>query len=393
MEDDLLESEDSLDDDWLTLTEEVREQKLLETVYPPPTCLHGSADDGDNKEPSLVLDTGVRSSNPCRGVVMLPCDMVATAPLNGAAKFISSPQRTSFVGDDDDVGDRLVAAVTEEIVGHRITAHGGDDQDARGGGKILVTGCLDQVMPEPSTGMQTQLDTGKAFSNPIINLTSVVNPGSLSSKDYHLRPESSTTTQDQASSQHQDSKEDISPRLPRVENTTGQGGTHSKESTYAKAGIQPAPGQSEAGQIQTEPGQAQFPNTVQMWRPDVGGRRRVEEGRCQHTRGGYCRLHGAGAEKYFRPVKKTTVGPGGELISKITKKTYYECNLGQRGRGGLRQSQLSFTARRKTDRPDLGGDDTRGGRRDDFSDFSSTNVGQHMGSCTSKEGKDVVDEK
>ena len=118
----------------------------------------------------------------------------------------------------------------------------------------------------------------------------------------------------------------------------------------------------------------------------------TEGGRCQHSRGGYCRLHGAGAKKYFRPVRKTTVGPDGEMISKVTKKTYYECDLGQRGRGGLRQSQLSFTARRTAGSLSLGGDDTRGGWRGLSADFSSTNLGQQAGSSTSKDGQELVDE-
>ena len=301
--------------------------------------------------------------------------------------------------DDDEVGVGSVAAAREKTECPEITLDDGDeDQDARGGVQGLVAGCHGPESLVASGGKQQKLKTGKAFSNTLVKFFTVVNPGtdkgSLGHRDCPLRPGSTTTTQDQASSQHLDSKEDIPASLPEVGNTTGQGGARSKVPTTAQRGVRPATGQSEPGQVQTEPGQAQKHNTVQVLSSAVGGVK-VEEGRCQHTRGGYCRLHGAGARKYFRPVRRTTVGPGGEMISKTTKKTYYECDLGQRGRGGLRQSQLSFTARRTADRAGLGGEDTRGGRRDDISndshDFSSTNAGQGTSSCTSKE-EDVVDE-
>ena len=204
---------------------------------------------------------------------------------------------------------------------------------------------------------------------------------------------------------HPGTKEDSPPRLPVM--TTTEGGISGGSPTVNGGTVTPPPpppsspeqagpssNQSEAGTNQnTLPGP-----TLQL---AVGG----TGGRCQHTRGGYCRLHGAGARKFFKPSIKTSIGPRGEVIRKVSHHTYYQCDLGQRGRGrgGLRQAQLSWTVGRPSANSGQRGDDTRGGitsrnptgfsstnlgvtSRNTTTDFSSTNAGQI--NCTSNSGND-----
>ena len=101
-----------------------------------------------------------------------------------------------------------------------------------------------------------------------------------------------------------------------------------------------------------------------------GGRRGVQrKGECQHKRGGYCLLHGEGAAKKTRLVSKTTEGPGGKMLKKMVRQTYYECNEDNRRGETLRQSQLSFITTKKTIEP-VGEDTT--GEQDSFTFSLST---------------------
>ena len=74
-------------------------------------------------------------------------------------------------------------------------------------------------------------------------------------------------------------------------------------------------------------------------------------------------------------VSKTTTGPGGKEIKKLSKQTYYVCNEENKEGEALRQSQLSFTAIKKTTGPV--GEDTVGGV--ESSQFSLTTISE--GQC------------
>ena len=102
-----------------------------------------------------------------------------------------------------------------------------------------------------------------------------------------------------------------------------------------------------------------------------GGLTRGGKGVCQHSRGGYCSLHGEGAIKKFRPVIKTTPGPGGKTTKTYSRKTYWECEEG----ATARQTQLSFCVRGEEVRSEMSVD--REGRVKRLNKtFSSTTAGQ-----------------
>ena len=65
------------------------------------------------------------------------------------------------------------------------------------------------------------------------------------------------------------------------------------------------------------------------------------------------------------------------------KQTYYQCDLGQRGRGKLRQSRISFH------RPTQGDEDLQAG----YLGISMNTVGQYLGIARSDKKASVVDEK
>ena len=102
-----------------------------------------------------------------------------------------------------------------------------------------------------------------------------------------------------------------------------------------------------------------------------------DRGRCEHVRGGYRRLHGTVAKKYFKPVKVNSIGPGEVVVNSIKKRMYYECEPMRGRRGGPRQSQLSFGSRRAMPNSDLGEMGDRGGCGRVNNDFSSTTAGQN----------------
>ena len=61
---------------------------------------------------------------------------------------------------------------------------------------------------------------------------------------------------------------------------------------------------------------------------------------CVYVGGGNCVEHGPGARRFWRP-KPRTVGPDGRMSKRGEREYYYECNVGQRGRGRFRQTRLS----------------------------------------------------
>ena len=60
---------------------------------------------------------------------------------------------------------------------------------------------------------------------------------------------------------------------------------------------------------------------------------------CVYVGGGNCVDHGPGAKRYWRP-RPRTVGPDG-VLSPLEKEYYYQCKVGDRGRGRFRQARLS----------------------------------------------------
>ena len=72
---------------------------------------------------------------------------------------------------------------------------------------------------------------------------------------------------------------------------------------------------------------------------------------CVYRRGGDCTRHGPGAKLYWKPLRPPVAGPDGVLK---TRKYYYSCDIGPRGRGRLRQQRLSFrkTTPEDEDNPD-----------------------------------------
>ena len=64
--------------------------------------------------------------------------------------------------------------------------------------------------------------------------------------------------------------------------------------------------------------------------------------RRQHDKGGYCSIHGGIATKKRIPCVKA--GPRGKKIRSFKRKHCFECDLGPRGQGVLRQTKLSFSS-------------------------------------------------
>ena len=69
-----------------------------------------------------------------------------------------------------------------------------------------------------------------------------------------------------------------------------------------------------------------------------------------------------------------TIDKQGVEVRRMKKKPYYECDIGPRGQGVLRQTLLSFS--RTPSRPARTGEDHDRAGVSNF-DFSSTTLGQH----------------
>ena len=76
------------------------------------------------------------------------------------------------------------------------------------------------------------------------------------------------------------------------------------------------------------------------------------------------------------------------MTRRMKKVPYYECDLGPRGRGVLRQTTLSFTRTPTTPSRTGGGHDRAGDRIS--VDFSLTTEGQHGGDSVRATGTEPV---
>ena len=146
----------------------------------------------------------------------------------------------------------------------------------------------------------------------------------------------------------------------------------------------------------TEPGQA---GTDQVCNDDDnlvgggdpgtdGGSKLMTRGRCHHDKDGTCDIHGEGARKLSRKVPCITKNKQGVLIKKMKKVPYFECDLGPRGRGVLRQTTLSFIRTPTTPSRTGGGHDRAGDGI--LIDFSLTTEGQHGGDSVRATGTEPV---
>ena len=75
---------------------------------------------------------------------------------------------------------------------------------------------------------------------------------------------------------------------------------------------------------------------------DRGPSKNVDRSKCQYKKGGNCVEHGPGAKAKFRPGFKWTAGPDGGRTRTYYRQKYYECDLDPRGKGKLKQTQLTF---------------------------------------------------
>ena len=119
-----------------------------------------------------------------------------------------------------------------------------------------------------------------------------------------------------------------------------------------------------------------------------GGNKLMTRGRCYHDKDGICDIHGEGARKLTRKVPCITKNKKGEVIRRMKKVPYFECDLGPRRRGVLRQTTLSFTRTPSTPSRTGGGHDRAGDTISD--DFSLTTVGQHGGDSVRATGTEPV---
>ena len=130
-----------------------------------------------------------------------------------------------------------------------------------------------------------------------------------------------------------------------------------------------------------------YPTSVVVRRPpastsDASELPTTPQEKCSYKKG-ICHLHGDGAKKYFKFVSIKKKGPDGVMIPGSRKQSYYQCDLGQRGRGKLRQSRISFH------RPTQGDEDLQAG----YLGISKNSVGQYLGIARSDKKASVVDKK
>ena len=97
---------------------------------------------------------------------------------------------------------------------------------------------------------------------------------------------------------------------------------------------------------------------------------------CKHDRKGYCSTHNCIAKRLSREVPCIVRNEAGVKIRSVKKKHYFECELGPKGVGVLRQTRLSFSGTSSTPSR-TGGGHGRGGTSNFDFDFSSPTVGQH----------------
>ena len=86
---------------------------------------------------------------------------------------------------------------------------------------------------------------------------------------------------------------------------------------------------------------------------------------CTYRKGGVCDIHGPGAKYHWKPIRNPVPGPDGKLL---TRRYYWVCEIGPKGRGKLRQTKLSFGGMRRS----TGGDDNDDSRPDNTLDSTTT---------------------
>ena len=117
--------------------------------------------------------------------------------------------------------------------------------------------------------------------------------------------------------------------------------------------------------------------------------RKLKGGQCQHTRGGFCLLHGKAGKKMMKPVVKRVTGPGGEIVVKKSKRTWYLCeDGGSGGKDGMKQTQLCFTPGKPTQPSDESVGGGEGVSTLGYTDFSSSTAGQHGMYSTNTAGQE-----
>ena len=249
-----------------------------------------------------------------------------------------------------------------------------------------------QLTAVPSVGSREQpataADTGKDNSFTVVNFTCSEHPDQVQSVYDEPRADQASCMPDISSCMTANCEEDIPP-TPYSGGRGAEGRLRSDEHERSKEPRHPTiqlctqVSTAEPGQAGTS-GSARVQPEYKAIQADSGGTEKG--GECQHTRGGYCLLHGKGAKKMFKPVVNRTIGQGGEVVVKKSRRTWYLCGEDMKKRGG--QTQLCFTPVRTTQTTST----SVGGRRRDnleiLHDFSSSTAGQHVGQITSTAGTD-----
>ena len=113
-----------------------------------------------------------------------------------------------------------------------------------------------------------------------------------------------------------------------------------------------------------------------------------DDAKCTYVKG-VCDIHGEGARKYYKPLILKHEGPDGRVTRSIKKKAYYQCDLGQRGRGGrMRQPKISFLRMTTTTTTRDIDDNTVG-----YLGLDNSSVGQYVGIDRAEQGNGMPDEK
>ena len=148
------------------------------------------------------------------------------------------------------------------------------------------------------------------------------------------------------------------------------------------------PDNSEVG---TEHCQAEMPEEQQGGKDDTNDSKKLYRagtedtlsvvGRrgCSHDKRGFCSTHGCLGVKKTRLIPCVMKNADGVKFKSTKKKYYYECEMGPRGQGVLRQTRLSFS--RTPSLSSRNGDGHDRGGVNSFQ-FSSSTVGQHARGAT-----------
>ena len=114
----------------------------------------------------------------------------------------------------------------------------------------------------------------------------------------------------------------------------------------------------------------------------------VGDVKCTYVKG-VCAIHGEGARKFFKPLILKQEGPDGKVTRTVRKKAYYQCDLGQRGRGGrMRQPRISFLMKTTPTTTRDRDDNTVG-----YLGLDNGSVGQYVGIERAEQGNGMPNEK